>query len=422
LSFAHGGIFARAGLSSMPPLLMRYKKMHNNKIKFFLVGGLLAITSPSYADFFDDFNNQSVTGWQTLTGDGDAQLELVAMDGFVRIQVDATKDQHNIWWTIIKRNVAQSLDLEKLKSPEYELRVEARVRPSHAPRRVNFMINTQSTTDFHEHLREYDLGQKSEWQVISMTTRNFDARPGDEVNVQLGVTDWGPEKYYVDLDYYRAEVVKVADAKPDLGEPLVYHPPIPALETFKHHVKVQHDAIINAAFPKVNFHNWQSDGARVLTVSAGQYPLLRWDLKTYRERKADGAGVLELTTQSVQKGGNYTAAFGEDLGIEFDKVRIFEIFGGDANWQQNSVTFASFTQGKDLQTLINGQMVFDTDVAEANGKTLVTIPRPVLQRILDGTTRGLLLQPLGALEVSFYDSEHGDGSRAATLHFNTHAN
>ena len=105
--------------------------------------------------------------------------------------------------------------MEKLKRPDYELRVEARVRPSHSPRRVNFMINTQRTTDFHEHLREYDLAQKSDWQVISMTTRNFDAGPGDEINVQLGVTDWGPGKYYVDLDYYRAEVVKVADAKPD---------------------------------------------------------------------------------------------------------------------------------------------------------------------------------------------------------------
>ena len=396
--------------------------MQNINIKAVFLGGLLIITPLSHADFSDDFNNQSVAGWQTFTGDGNAQLKLLPMDGFARMHVDATKDQHNIWWTIIKRDVAQSLDMEKLKSPDYELRVEARVRPSHTPRRVNFMINTQRTTDFHEHLREYDLGQKSDWQVISMTTRNFDAVPGDEVNVQLGVTDWGPGEYYLDIDYYRAEVVKVKNAKPDLGEPLVYHPPIPSLETFKHHVKVKHDAVINSAFPKVNFNNWQSDGARVLTVSAGQYPLLRWDLQSYRGKKADGAGVLALTTQSVQKGGNYVAALGEDFGIEFDKVRVFEIFGGDADWQQSSVTFANFTQEKDLQMLINGQMIFDTDVAQADGKTLVTIPRPVLQRILDGTTRGLLLQPLGALEVSFYDSEHGDGSRAPTLHFSTRSN
>ena len=391
-------------------------------IKTTLLGGLLIFTPLSHADFFDDFDNKSVAGWQTFTGDGNAWLKFLPMDGFARMQVDATKDQHNIYWTIIKRDVAQSLDMEKLKSPDYELRVEARVRPSHSPRRVNFMINTQRTTDFHEHLREYDLGQNSDWQIISMTTRNFDAVPGDQVNIQLGVTDWGPDEYYLDVDYYRAQVVKVKNAEPDVGEPLVYHPSTPSLETFKQHVKVKHDATINSAFPLVNFNNWKSDNARVLTVSAGQYPVLRWDLQSFRGQKANGAGVLELTTQSVQKGGDYIGALGEEFGIEFDKVRVFEILGGDENWQQNTVTFANFTQGKDLQSTINGQMIFDTDVAEANGKTLVSISRPVLQRILDGTTRGLLLQPLGALEVSFYDSEHGDGSQAPKLHFSTGAN
>ncbi|MDN4502510.1 hypothetical protein QX776_08855 [Alteromonadaceae bacterium BrNp21-10] len=391
-------------------------------IKTTLLGGLLVFTPLSHADFFDHFDNKSVAGWQTFTGDGNAQLKFLPMDGFARMQVDATKDQHNIYWTIIKRDIAQSLDMEKLKSPDYELRVEARVRPSHSPRRINFMINTQRTTDFHEHLREYDLGQNADWQIISMTTHNFDAVPGDQVNIQLGVTDWGSGEYYLDVDYYRAQVVKVKNAKPDVGEPLVYHPPTPSLETFKQHVNVTQDATINSAFPLVNFNNWTSDNARVLTVSAGQYPVLRWDLQSFRGQKATGAGVLELTTQSVQKGGDYIGALGEDFGIEFDKVRVFEILGGDENWQQNSVTFANFTQGKDLQSTINGQMIFDTEVAEANGKTLVTISRPVLQRILDGTTRGLLLQPLGALEVSFYDSEHGDGSQAPKLYFSTRAN
>lgn len=391
-------------------------------IKSTLLGGLLIFTTLSHADFVDDFNDKSVADWQTLTGDGNAQLTFLPMDGFARMQVDATNDQHNIYWTIIKRDIAQSLDMEKLKSPDYELRVEARVRPSHSPRRVNFMINTQRTTDYHEHLREYDLGQNSDWQIISMTTRNLDAVADDQLNVQLSLTDWGPGEYYLDVDYYRAEVVKVKNAKPDVGEPLVYHPPIPPLETFTHHVKVTHDATINAAFPLVNFNNWTSDKARVLTVSAEQYPVLRWDLQGFRGQKAKAAGVLELTTQSLQKGGDYIGALGEDFGIEFDKVRVFEIFGGDENWQQQNVTFANFTQGKDLQSTINGQMIFDTEVAEAEGKTLVTIPRPALQRLLDGTTRGLMLQPLGALEVSFYDSEHDDGSQAPKFHFSTQAN
>lgn len=386
-------------------------------IKAAVLATSLLLSSFTIADFADEFNAKSVAEWQTLTGDGNAQLTLVPMDGFARMQVDATKDQHNIYWTTIKRDVSSSLDMEKLKSPEYELRVEARVRPSHSPRRINFMINTQRTTDFHEHLREYDLGFNADWQVVSMTTRNFDALPGDQISVQLCVTDWGLGEFYLDVDYFRAEVVKVKDAKPDSGEPLVYHPPVPSLDSFKHQIKVKHDAMINSAFPEVNFNNWQSDNVRVLTVSAGQFPLLRWDLKSYRDKKVSGAAVLALTTQSAQKGGNYIKALGEDFGIEFDKVRVFEIFGGDANWQQASVTFASFTQGKNLQSLINGQMIFDAEVAPAGEKTLVTIPRPVMQRLLDGTTKGLLLQPLGALEVSFYDSEQGDGSLAATLHF-----
>ena len=388
-------------------------------IKTTLLAGLLMLSPLCHAEFFDDFNTQSVAQWQTLTGDGNAKLTFVPMEGFARMQVDATQDQHNIYWTIIKRDVAKYLDMEKLKSPDYELRVEARVRPSHSPRRVNFMINTQRTTDYHEHLLEYDLGTNTDWQIISMTTHNLDAVPGDQLNVQLSVTDWGPGEYYLDVDYYRAEVVKVKNAKPDVGEPLVYHPPIPPLESFTQHVKVSHDATINSAFPLVNFNNWTSDNVRVLTVSAGQFPVLRWDLQALRGQQVNGAGVLELTTQSLQKGGDYVGALGEDFGIEFGKVRVFEIFGGDQNWQQDSVTFANFTQGKDLQSTINGQMIFDTDVAEANGKTLITISRPIMQRILDGTTRGLLLQPLGALEVSFYDSEHGDGSQAATLHFST---
>lgn len=383
------------------------------------IGCLLAATSMAHAEFTDNFDKKSTGDWQLLVGDGEAKLSFVPMKGFARMKVDATRDKHNIWWTVIKRNIAQHLDLEKLQDPAYELRVEARVRPSHAPRRVNFMINTQRTTDFHEHLREYELRSTDEWQVISMTTRNLDVKPGDDVNVQLGVTDWGPGEYYLDVDYYRAQVVRRDQAEADLGEPLIYHPPIPPLDSFQHHLAVSQDAVINEVFPEVNFHQWQSNGKRVLTATAGQYALLRWDLKKFKGQKADGAGVLSLTTESLQAGGNYIQAYGEDLGIEFGKLRVFEIFSGDADWQQSDLTFNSFTQGKELQSLINGQMIFDTDIAKAGEQTLITIPRPVLQRLLDGTTHGFLLQPLGALTVSVYDSEHGDGSQAPSLHFKT---
>ena len=55
------------------------------------------------------------------------------------------------------------------------------------------------------------------------------------------------------------------------------------------------------------------------------------------------------------------------------------------------------------------------------GKTYVVLPRPVLQRLLDGTTRGIALRPLGAINASFYASENAPAGAAPTLHFTTTA-
>jgi hypothetical protein len=57
-------------------------------------------------------------------------------------------------------------------------------------------------------------------------------------------------------------------------------------------------------------------------------------------------------------------------------------------------------------------------VSEGDGaKTYFTISRPVLQRLLDGRTRGLALRPLGAMMASFYALEHNAGQHAARLLF-----
>ena len=65
-------------------------------------------------------------------------------------------------------------------------------------------------------------------------------------------------------------------------------------------------------------------------------------------------------------------------------------------------------------------MIQDVDVASApGGKTYVTLPRPVLQRLLDGTTKGVVLRPLGAINASFYSSEDAKPGVAPTLHFTT---
>jgi hypothetical protein len=375
------------------------------------------------AQFLDSFEGKKIEGWFFLTGDGAATMDFVQMDGYARIIVDATKDRDNVYWTLIKRDVSSFLDLSKLKDPSFQLRVEAKVRVHNAPRRLNMMVNTNRTTNFHIDLMEFDIPDTSEWRIISMTTKKFDAVPGDTVYVQLCATDYGLGKYYVDLDYYRADIVDVNLAGPDKGELVPYHPPVPDAGSFSNHLDVTHDGLINSDFPDVNFSDWhvmeQNGDARILTVNANQWAILRWDFEKYKNAKVDGPGLLELTTQSVPIGGNYIEALGEDFGMEFGKIRVIEIFGGDPEWDQNKVTYNSFMQGKIYSDVFNTQMIYDTEMSGKPGsKNFVIISKPVLQRMLDGQTKGLLIRPLGALDASFYASENRPADNGPKLHFN----
>jgi hypothetical protein len=385
---------------------------------------LILVTSGiCHAQFLDNFDKNKIEGWFFLTGDGAATMDFVQKDGYATIVVDATKDKHNVYWTLIKRNVSAFLDLNKLKDPAFQLRVEAKVRVHDAPRRVNFMVNTNRTTNFHIDLMEYDIPDTSDWHIISMTTKKFDAMPGDSVYVQLCATDYGLGKYYVDVDYYRADIVNVNLTGPDKGVLVPYHPPVPELNTFSNHFNVTHDCVINFDFPEVNFNDWhvkESNGdARILTINANQWAILRWDFKNFKNVKAEAAGILELTTQSVPKGGRYVEAYGEEFGIEFGKVRVIEIVGGDPGWDQNKVTYENFIQGRNYSDVFNYQMTFDFDMSEeSGGKNFITIAKPVLQRLLDGRTKGLLIRPLGALDASFYASKNQPANNGPKLHFN----
>jgi len=63
-------------------------------------------------------------------------------------------------------------------------------------------------------------------------------------------------------------------------------------------------------------------------------------------------------------------------------------------------------------------MIIDMDLAEEPGaKTYFVIPRPVLQRLLDGKTKGLAIRPL-ALSAPASLPRIRSGQSAATLHFN----
>jgi len=374
------------------------------------------------AQFLDDFDQDKIKGWFCLTGDGDITMDLVPMDGYARLTVDATRDKYNVWWATIKRDVTPFLDLGKLKEPDYELRVEAKVRLSTAPHRINFMINTQRTTNFHEHLMEFDIPDTTGWHVVSYTTRNLDVVPGDTLYVQLSATDFGWEKYFVDIDYYRADVVNIKQAGADKGEAVPYHPPIPDVNTFAFHLPVAHDCGLNLDFPDVNFNDWQEvtaeGNARVLTVNGNQWAILRWDFGRYKGEKVAQPGLMELTILSVAQGGNYSAVYGEDFGMEFGKIRIIEILSGNPEWNQENVTYHNFMQSKPYAAVFNTQMIYDADLSQTpDGKSFITISKPVMQRLLDGTTKGLLIRPLGAIDVSIYAVEDKTG-QGAKLHFN----
>jgi hypothetical protein len=171
----------------------------------------------------------------------------------------------------------------------------------------------------------------------------------------------------------------------------------------------------------VNFNDWhieeEGGSTPVLTLDGNQWIVLRWDLDQFRGTKATGPGLLELTTHTLATGGKYIQAMGQDFGEEFGKIHVIEILGGDPKWDQSSVTYNSLTQGAKYEDVFNTQMIIDYELGSKRGdKAFFTIPRPVMQRLFDGTTKGILIRPLGALSGSIYASESKAGN-GPTLHF-----
>lgn len=379
------------------------------------------LAAPLAAQFRDDFDRplvkdrDGVKGWGTATGEGAAVMGLRAGPGRLTVEVDATRDRRNVWWAIVVRQVSPWLDLARLARPGTELRVEARVRTDTAPRRINLSFNTQRTTDFHSHLMEYDLAEAGTWYTVSLTTRGFEAGPGDAVNVQMALMDWGLGRYRVDIDYVRVDVVEAAEAGPDLGPPIPYHPPVADPASFPTALPVAADLTVDLAEPGVNLDDWTvtDAGGRAAAVTAGgtRLVLLRWDLSRFAGRMIAGPGLLELTTRSLGR----PAADHPD----FAELRVVEILDGDPRWDERSATWASIAAGKPRELILNPQPIIDWSVTPGDGgKTYLTIPAVVLQRLLDGKTRGLALTPLGSIEAAFYAREAAGGTKAARLLMN----
>jgi hypothetical protein len=165
----------------------------------------------------------------------------------------------------------------------------------------------------------------------------------------------------------------------------------------------------------MNFNNWKTfnDTGKItlLTVSSSRIVLLGWDFGDLKGKNIEGSGLLELTSYAIQRSPEYEKDFG--------MVRITEILDGYESWEQEKVTYHSFCMDLPFKRVFNQQMVIDYPVAEQRGqKSLFTISEPVLQRLLDGTTKGLAIRPLGAVVASFYSMENKDGKYAPVLHFN----
>lgn len=381
------------------------------RIKF-LLAFLLPFAHAS-AQFIDHFDSPEGTSrWITATGDGQAKANFTRRDGLGSFEVDATGDKLNIWWAIARHRIS-GLDMKKLSTPEYELRVEARIRVSHAPRRVNLHVNHQRTTDFHSHLMEFDIPDTTDWHIISMTTRDFETRPGDSINAHLAMMDWGLGKYRVDFDYFRVDVVERGKARSDLGNPMPYHPPLADPARFAQHLDAIHDATIDIEFRQQNFDGWHTrrlSQAPITTmvVSATQLIIIRWDMSEFQGMNINGPGLLELTPYSVHRSG--------DLNKDFGMVRICEILGGDPAWEETTVTFDRFTQDESLDEVINTQMIIDDSVTwNKEGKVLFTVSQPVLERLITGKTKGLAIKPLGAVTAVFLSRET---KRAPRLYLN----
>jgi hypothetical protein len=209
--------------------------------------------------------------------------------------------------------------------------------------------------------------------------------------------------------------VETTNAKPDQGIQVPYHPQVKDVSDFTFHADVYQDGIIDLQYPDLCFNNWHSPNdmqkGSLLTVSGTHYSITRWDLTTFAGKQVAGSGLLELTTFSLQRS--------PDFNKDFGMIRVVEIIGGDPNWNQDNVTWQTFCQKQDINQVLNGQMIIDVEVAkEVGSKNYITIPQPVLQRLIDGKTKGIAIKPLGAVHASFYSMENIKDKFGARLHFN----
>jgi len=386
-------------------------------VLFLIVSLLLPFSAQT--QFIDDFNKPTSTfkengleDWIENTGDGNIYFSQKVQDGYASLRIDAEKDKRNIWYALIQRIITEKIDIKELSRPNRALRIEARVRPSHAPRRVNLHVPISGFTSPYDNLLEYDLPVANEWYTISMTIKDLELTENDRLFAQVSMMDWGNHgTYQLDVDYMKVYVVDTRTAKPDQGRAVRYRPPLADASSFEISRRVAQDVSIDSSYPQLALNEWMEGSEKTLPIDATKTALLKWDFSDQKGRQVKGEGQLEIYTYRLGRLKENPKDFGE--------VRICEIIAGDKDWEQEDITYQSLLHTQNYYEVINEQTTVDTPLAiEKGGKVVVTLSQAVLQRLVDGTTSGLAIRPLGLIDASLMDASTEEGQYAARIRLN----
>ncbi len=359
---------------------------------------------------YEGFYPNNLPGWRTITGDGNIIFRQKVEGGSAVLNVDSRMDKRNIWYAFMHQSISDVIDMDKLSLPEFELRMEARVKPSHAPRRINMYLSSLDTGGF---LREFDLEKANEWYLISMVTDGYSFDPEKPLMTQISMMDWGVSDIYeLHIDYIQVDLVNINDNHIQHGLPLEYHEVLKS-SSYQEEI-IANTNLIDKSFPDEVITPWLTvdgnDSISVLQVDQSKIILLNWDLTKFKGKHVKGTGQLELSTQALLRR--------KDSPKDFGMIRLCEIMNTNTNWKNDSLTYNRFKGNRELHKLIVSQCIVDSKVQPVKeGKTIVNISQPVLQRLIDGRTNGIAILPLGLISAAFFDSSNGQ--LAPVLRFNS---
>jgi hypothetical protein len=166
--------------------------------------------------------------------------------------------------------------------------------------------------------------------------------------------------------------------------------------SYPHAVPITAAATVDRAAPQTA-GAWRSpdngESAGQLVAGPSQVIVLRWDFAGIGARTAPGWGVLALYTASVLE---------RRADLEsFTELRVAEILAGDRSWTAADVKWDSFLGGRPEWAVINEQPMIDVRPAAAGTRTLIPVSPPVLERLLDGRSKGLAISSHGGVVASF---------------------